>query len=645
MRKFIKKAIAVTTAVSLAVGSFFTGTAPIVKADSIANTEATKDRYPWTPVEGGTTGDYIADSYDGVETGHVFESVTQERLLDILSSKGNYYIVFGGPEHATSQTVLATINKQAKADGITKIYHFDPYTDANTVFKGNRVSVNELWKRIVALLPESEAITNYNSSDTLLFAISNDGATKEIKASYDLKTTDDFDEAAAKSEIAKVFRGGAADGAVVAGDVRTDFEFFKRTYNAAATYIETLQGDEPTASRLGKATEIFTDDDKEGFALHQVNYNELVNLLQSKGEHYIFFGASWCHNTQAIIGQVARKAKANGKTVYVYDTTVGNQLTFGTGNEIDTVIGTSSAFNSRNNATTANGNNNISYLYGELVKYLGDFITENNSNQNNSITYFPNGDLTGTVTSAKPWEDAEEGTVKNAIRLQMPFLIGYDKDAEQPVTKQWLHKNVANNGTYTEYMLELAWVLGTPEAVAGGGNKDGLSYVEFAAEAVKELSTVLGEPEVVSGDNNETTTGDNNETTTSGNNETTTSGNSETTTAVPTTTTDTPDTVEAPAKAKIQKVAAKKKSAKKVKLTIKKIKANGYQVAIYKTKKNAKKNRKALVKKIVKKVKVTVSSKKLKNKKALFVRVRAYNLDGKTKVYGKWSAVKSVKIK
>ena len=54
------------------------------------------------------------------------------------------------------------------------------------------------------------------------------------------------------------------------------------------------------------------------------------------------------------------------------------------------------------------------------------------------------------------------------------------------------------------------------------------------------------------------------------------------------------------------------------------------------------------VKKATKKVstiKLTKTIRKLKKKKTYFVRVRAYKLvDGK-KVYGKWSAVKKVKIK
>lgn len=101
--------------------------------------------------------------------------------------------------------------------------------------------------------------------------------------------------------------------------------------------------------------------------------------------------------------------------------------------------------------------------------------------------------------------------------------------------------------------------------------------------------------------------------------------------------------VNAPSRAKIVKVTAKKKSAKKVKLTLKKITgAKGYQIQIL----TSKKAKKALVKKTVKKTRITVKSKKLKNKKKLFVKVRAYVLDAKgTKVYGKWSTAKKIKIK
>ncbi len=101
------------------------------------------------------------------------------------------------------------------------------------------------------------------------------------------------------------------------------------------------------------------------------------------------------------------------------------------------------------------------------------------------------------------------------------------------------------------------------------------------------------------------------------------------------------------AKVKV-KSATKKKSAKKLVLKVNKISgAKGYQVKVYKTSKNAKKNKKAILTKTIKKntAKLTVSSKKLKKQKKLYVRVRAYKLDGKSKKYGAWSKVKKAKIK
>ncbi len=104
--------------------------------------------------------------------------------------------------------------------------------------------------------------------------------------------------------------------------------------------------------------------------------------------------------------------------------------------------------------------------------------------------------------------------------------------------------------------------------------------------------------------------------------------------------------VKAPGKTKVKKAIKKKKSPKKIKVTLKKVKgAKGYQIAIYKSKKNAKKNKKAIKKKYFKKAKFTVKSKKFKKYKKLYARARAYALDGKKKVFGKWSKIKKVKNK
>ncbi len=94
--------------------------------------------------------------------------------------------------------------------------------------------------------------------------------------------------------------------------------------------------------------------------------------------------------------------------------------------------------------------------------------------------------------------------------------------------------------------------------------------------------------------------------------------------------------VKAPAKVKIKSV---KKTGKKLKVTWKKAAdADGYQIALA-----AKKGGKYKVKLTVKAPKTKGTIKKISPKKKLFVKVRAYALDGDSKVYGKYSAVRKVK--
>ncbi|MCR5737378.1 MAG: glycoside hydrolase family 16 protein [Eubacterium sp.] len=98
------------------------------------------------------------------------------------------------------------------------------------------------------------------------------------------------------------------------------------------------------------------------------------------------------------------------------------------------------------------------------------------------------------------------------------------------------------------------------------------------------------------------------------------------------------------------KISVKKKSAKKIKITLKKALqvADGYEIRVYKTRKNARKNKKVFVKAKTKTNKRTfnISNKKLRNKKVLFLRVRGYKKIGKKTIFSKkWSVTKKVKIK
>lgn len=110
--------------------------------------------------------------------------------------------------------------------------------------------------------------------------------------------------------------------------------------------------------------------------------------------------------------------------------------------------------------------------------------------------------------------------------------------------------------------------------------------------------------------------------------------------------TPTPSVVKKPGKAKIVKL--KKKSSKKIQLKLKKVsEAKGYKVYVYNSKKKAKKKSGAIASKLIKKNKttITITSKKFKKAKRLYVRVRAFKNNKGKKLYGAWSKTKKIKMK
>jgi len=98
-------------------------------------------------------------------------------------------------------------------------------------------------------------------------------------------------------------------------------------------------------------------------------------------------------------------------------------------------------------------------------------------------------------------------------------------------------------------------------------------------------------------------------------------------------------TVKVKAPSKVKLTSAKNGKGKKLIVKWKKVTgAKGYQLQYAMNKKFKKK-------KSVQTKKTKYTIKKLKKKKTYYIRVRAYKMNGKKKVYGKWSTVKKVKIK
>ena len=93
-----------------------------------------------------------------------------------------------------------------------------------------------------------------------------------------------------------------------------------------------------------------------------------------------------------------------------------------------------------------------------------------------------------------------------------------------------------------------------------------------------------------------------------------------------------------PGKVKIKSFIKKKKSLKLKWRRVKNVK--GYQIAVYNKKKYARKNKKRIYSKYTKKIKCIIKSRKIRNKKRLFARVRAYCLESRKRIFGKWSKIK-----
>jgi hypothetical protein len=94
-------------------------------------------------------------------------------------------------------------------------------------------------------------------------------------------------------------------------------------------------------------------------------------------------------------------------------------------------------------------------------------------------------------------------------------------------------------------------------------------------------------------------------------------------------------------KSKVKK-AVKKRKAVKIKITLKKVFKAKYLVKVSTSKKFSKKK---TVTKIVKKASFVFKNKKFRNKKKLYVKVRAFKKVDNTIIYSKWSKPKKIKLK
>ena len=325
------KAAALLTAAALGLTGF-----ALTGGNAASAAETTPTAATAAQSQEDTPFDYYAGIPD-LPSDHVFENITLERLEDILRyGKGNFVILIGGTWDSATTAALPAINTAAKAQGIEKIYNFDPHLDnagADTLVNINdkNNAVDAFAKRFQQTIDEF-GLTDLQSKNTAnvvdlptLFTYNKDNTGDKVLAS----TANVADSA----ELTRVL--GTAKNAAT----RANGQFYTNYYlnNVSAG-----------------AASVFKQGEDKDFSLISVTYGELEKLLQSPGNHYIFFGATWCGNTYATIRYVNQEARKYGiKHVYTFDTI------------LDSTSGKGSPFHIRDNYN--NGSHPLSDLYTHLV--------------------------------------------------------------------------------------------------------------------------------------------------------------------------------------------------------------------------------------------------------------------------------------
>ena len=165
-----------------------------------------------------------------------------------------------------------------------------------------------------------------------------------------------------------------------------------------------------------------TFDDKD-IVFEDINYEQLIHLLQQEGNFLIQFSGSWCHNSRAMSPYINQMAHEYGiDTIYMFDFNLSNTETGETFVRMTNGKGTPGTL--------------YNYLYGEVIsRFLTncDDWVENPADSESPLTY----------TNA-------EGKDVTVARLQQPFIFLYNKDN----TKDYSGKDVKRDTYPIVYAYE-----------------------------------------------------------------------------------------------------------------------------------------------------------------------------------------------
>ncbi|MEO9322845.1 Ig-like domain repeat protein [Nocardioides sp. C4-1] len=524
------------------VATALLGAAPIAHADpAVPAPGAARAAADYPAPTHGDTIDFFDDAYDALGPDSVFETVTFERFEYLLKKPtGKFAFVVGGPEDADLQRTIGHIDAVAKAEGIEKVYNFDPNLDGDalsvfdltgydlaTADNAGKDQFLDLGERLVTSYLGKDAQTPFTlaadatkpdqrvaPTHPYLFVYdASGGETDRIVDALVTPPTDLSSPSATTAYRAEVKRVLTS----VTLDVDTQWDFLSSEHNRRhfERYVRNADPAVQAANLRRFGGDIFdaatdlTDGDEDDFRIENITYPELIDVLDSDGDFVILFGGTWCHNTAAIIKQTAQLAREHGvRKVYNFDFSLDST---GNGGTLDKHI--------RDNAFRTVGGQSLqtrpSFLYGEILERLG-----------NASTQYRITDTEAGSQSVSPVRYYEDGVVpepatpavgeKLARKIQVGHLLSYSKGRQvggqaAPVVDQAIRSSWTNpdGGTFAgnlEYMTEWWYTLGkdavfdaadpdhlrgSVNVAAAAGQNSLQNQRNFAREAIRDVGDVI----------------------------------------------------------------------------------------------------------------------------------------------------------